>query len=252
MPYVNNLFYRKESGEGRPLLFVHGWLGSNESWSLVEKNLDLENPMIFYDQRCHGNSKCKEFEVEDLAKDLKSLIDELDLEKPVLIGHSMGGMTSLTYAALYNNLEYLILLGTCISTPKPKIGSPKYFLNELDTMNREEWAEKIAENYVGEVKDKKLKEMSKKELMEANDKPIRYGLRAMDNYNLKDKVDNITSQSTVIAGSKDSAITLEMSKNLADLLDSNLIKIECGHLMLQEEPEKVAEIIAEIIQTEVK
>ncbi|MFB6217186.1 MAG: alpha/beta fold hydrolase, partial [Candidatus Aenigmatarchaeota archaeon] len=65
-------------GEGTPIIFIHGWLGSRKFWQLITPYLEIENPLIFYDQRCHGDSPCSKFKVETLAEDLENLIKELE------------------------------------------------------------------------------------------------------------------------------------------------------------------------------
>ena len=204
---------------------------------------------MFYDQRCHGNSENGKFTMSSLAEDLHSLIEHLELEDPVLVGHSMGGMTALQYAAEYDNFSGLVLLATSASTPDPENESVKYFLEKFDELSKEEWAEKITENYVADSERQEIKDMTRKELRKADERPIRYGLEAMIEYNVTDKLENFDKPAVVVAGEKDGAITREKSEEAAELLDCKLKVLQTSHQMLPEKPEKVARIIEKVVDS---
>lgn len=235
---VESLKVEKIPGEGTPIVFVHGWLGSKESWSQVKEELEIDNPLIFYDQRCHGESPCSNFRIEDLAEDLGKVISELD-EEPFIVGHSMGGMTALQYSTKNDNYCGLVLLGTCASTPRPKYRSPKFFLEKLEELARDTWAEMIADNYAEDSPE--VREGAVQELKNAGRKPVVYGLKAMIAYDVRDELSDENAK--VVAGEKDSAIPVEQCRELSELLNCDLEVINSSHLMLQETPEKIAEII---------
>lgn len=229
-------------GKGTPLIFIHGWLGSKESWSMVRDRLNIQNPLIFYSQRCHGESGCESFDIEDLAEDLK-LITE-DFHNPILIGHSLGGMTALKYSTISDNYSGLILFGTCASTPNPKYKSVKYFLDKLEEIPRKNWAEMITDNYA-ENADQKLREQSIEELCNSDIRVLEDGLKAMINYDVSQNIEN--EEALVIAGNEDNAIQKQQVKKLSGLLNCKYLEIDATHLMLQETPEKIADIIEDSI-----
>jgi pimeloyl-ACP methyl ester carboxylesterase len=231
-------------GTGTPIVFVHGWLGSKNSWDQVRDEPGLENPQIFYSQRCHGDSGCQEFLIEDLASDLEEITEEL--EKPVIVGHSMGGMTALKYSTMSDNFSGLVLLGTCASTPKPNYESPQYFLDMLGDIARDKWAGLIADNYA--EGSQKMREQSFRELLDADTEPITNGLKAMIEYDVTNELEK--ENAIVVAGEKDGAIKPEQSRKVSDLLDCEFKLIDSSHLMLQERPEKIAEIIEDLVKNQ--
>lgn len=244
MSVMDRIDYRFEDGEGRPLIFVHGWLGSKDFWQLITPYMNTKRPMLFYDQRCHGGSKDLDFSMRDLADDLHLLIEELELDEPLLVGHSMGGMTVLKYATLYDNFSGLCLLGSCADTPEPENRSVEYFLEKFDEIPRKEWAEKIADNYIlGDRK--KMKEMTEEELVQADERAVKQGLKAMKEYDVRDELEGLEVEALVLAGSLDGAITLEKSRELAELLNCRLEVLDVTHQMLPERPEEIGELIEE-------
>lgn len=244
---IEGISYRTEEGTGKPLIFIHGWLGSKQSWNRVEQEIDIENPKVFYDQRCHGDSSCSEFDFEELAEDLRQLLEKLDIEQPLLVGHSMGGMVALTYTTLYDDVSGLLLIGTPADTPEPENHSPRFFLEKFGSMDRRAWAIEIVENYAGDSEKDRFKDMARRELIEAGDTEVIYSLGSMLSYDLKDELEELDVPAAVVAGTEDDAITMEKSRELAELLDCSLHKIEASHLMLQEKPGELAELLEDFI-----
>ena len=247
MEKFNGLEYQLEEGTGRPIIFVHGWLGSKDFWTLLTPHLKIDNPTLRYNQRCHGNSTCEPFTIKKLARDLHNLVEELEMKYPILVGHSMGGMTALQYAADYNNFSGLVLLATSASTPDPQNKSVEYFLKKYDELEKEEWAEEIADNYVAETEKSEIREMTRRELEKAGERPIKFGLKAMIEYDVTKQIKDFEKPAVVVAAEKDGAITKEKSEEAADLLNCELKTLHTSHQMLPEQPEKIAEIIEEVV-----
>ena len=81
-------------GSGRPVVLIHGWPLSSESWS--EQIAPLTGAgfrVVAYDRRGFGRSDkpSKGFDYDTLADDLDSVLSELDLTDATLVGFSMGG-----------------------------------------------------------------------------------------------------------------------------------------------------------------
>lgn len=96
------LLNHKRLGQGQPLIILHGFLGSLDNWLTLGKRFAENHEVILVDQRNHGKSfHSDKFDYDEMVTDLESLIDELSVEKPILLGHSMGGKTVMQYAAFY-------------------------------------------------------------------------------------------------------------------------------------------------------
>lgn len=242
-----NIDYKRFEGNGAPLIFVHGWLGSRHSFDFVRKRLRIENPHIVYDQRCHGERDCSPFSMEDLARDLGEIVEDIDQE-PIPVGHSLGGFTVLQYLADSDFNGKAVLLGTCASTPEPVNEDPQYFMDNLDRMPREQWAEKIVSNYTSENTPEKIKQMAVTEMIDSDREPLEYPLRAMIGYDVREKLGS--HDAIVVAGTDDGAITMDKSRELADLLNCPLEKIKSSHLMLQEKPDKITALIEDFLEPE--
>ena len=93
-------------GEGRPILILHGFLGMSDNWKTLGNDFSEAGFQVhLIDQRNHGRSPhSSTFNYLELAKDVKEYIDSHGLKNVVLIGHSMGGKTAMTAAALFPHL----------------------------------------------------------------------------------------------------------------------------------------------------
>ncbi|HEX7036048.1 MAG TPA: alpha/beta hydrolase [Pseudomonadales bacterium] len=96
-------FHFLEWGEpGRPaVLLLHGGNQSAHSWDLVSLALSGEFHVLALDQRGHGDSEWSRgahYGIDEMMQDAAAFIAAAGPERPVVVGHSMGGMVALTLA----------------------------------------------------------------------------------------------------------------------------------------------------------
>jgi len=89
-------------GEGEPLLWLHGFMGSGTDWTYIFKEPPAGFQLIAPDLRGHGASTnpSNEFSFREAAHDVLGLLDELRLDTIRAIGVSGGGLTLLHMATL--------------------------------------------------------------------------------------------------------------------------------------------------------
>jgi pimeloyl-ACP methyl ester carboxylesterase len=98
-----NIHYQRV-GEGPDLVLIHGLTGNLAVWHLkVVPLLRRHYRVLTYDLRGHGYSDMPPtgYTTDDMAEDLGYLLDALEIERPILTGHSYGSDTALTYALLH-------------------------------------------------------------------------------------------------------------------------------------------------------
>jgi N-formylmaleamate deformylase len=97
-------YYRSTPvGSGIPILFLHGVTDDGLCWSRVAGALSPDYDIILMDQRGHGLSDApvRDYSAEDRAVDTAGLISSLELDHPILFGHSMGAETAVVTASLF-------------------------------------------------------------------------------------------------------------------------------------------------------
>ncbi len=97
-----NLYYESH-GTGRPMILLHGGLGSSDMYAPVLPQLTQRHQVVTVDLQGHGRTADidRPIDVRLMADDIAALIDELGLEKPDVVGYSLGGGVALHTAAKY-------------------------------------------------------------------------------------------------------------------------------------------------------
>jgi len=110
--------YVDERGDGQPaLVFLHYYGGSSRTWDGVIRDLAGRYRSVAMDHRGWGNSDAPEqgYTIGDLANDVQDVIEALNLERYVLVGHSMSGKV----AQLFASRRPLGLQGVVLVAPSP-------------------------------------------------------------------------------------------------------------------------------------
>ncbi len=129
----------KELGnpEAQPLLILHGVFGSLDNWLTLGRQFSEHYRVFLIDQRNHGRSPHDpKMNYAILAHDLNNFIKEHKLEKPLLIGHSMGGKVVMQFALTYPNaFEKMVVVD--ISPRKYNVSHHEAILNGLKAIDVE-------------------------------------------------------------------------------------------------------------------
>ena len=106
------LHYTRTGGAKPPLLLTHGFSDDGLCWTPVAEILSANYDVIMLDARGHGRSEGPEegYGSVEHAADVAAVITGLGLQKPAVLGHSMGAMTALALAGTYPTLPGAILL----------------------------------------------------------------------------------------------------------------------------------------------
>jgi pimeloyl-ACP methyl ester carboxylesterase len=111
-----------DGGSGNlPVVFTHSFGGDVSHWTNQLSHIRKTRRALALDFRAHGKSGASldsHFTAESLANDIVAIVDGLDIDKFVLVGHSMGGSAAIAYADSHaNRVAGLVLAGTPGKTP---------------------------------------------------------------------------------------------------------------------------------------
>jgi pimeloyl-ACP methyl ester carboxylesterase len=110
---IRHHYYRTGSGGGAkpPLVLLHGFQESGLSWLRAARALERNYDAIMLDARGHGRSDgvATGYSPELLAEDAAGAIRALSLDRPILLGHSMGATTAALVATSPDLVRAVIL-----------------------------------------------------------------------------------------------------------------------------------------------
>lgn len=106
------IHYYRIGGGKPPLVLAHGITDDGMCWSPIAEVLATDFDVVMVDARGHGKSDAPEdgYTLQNLGTELADVIQALKLDQPILLGHSMGAITTLVATGLNPSLPRAILL----------------------------------------------------------------------------------------------------------------------------------------------
>jgi pimeloyl-ACP methyl ester carboxylesterase len=129
------LFYEEAEGDEPPILLVHGWCCDHTYFApQFEHFAEQGHRVVALDLRGHGKSEKPEqsYTMQLFADDLVWTCRQIGLEKPTLIGHSMGGIVAFDLAARYPDVpSAVVMLDAAVVLPSASRAAIPSFLRQL-------------------------------------------------------------------------------------------------------------------------
>ncbi len=248
---INNInLFVKDEGQGEPVLvFLHFWGGSSATWNGVTSILKNNFRCISYDHRGWGKSDKPEsgYSISELASDTMELINKLALQNYILVGHSMGGKIA-QYIAAQNpeGLQKLILVA-----PSPAVPTMMPAQMHQQMINAYTSTEGIngtidhvfnAPDLSPEIRAQVINDI------QSNNESSRIGWPTIALLeDVSEGVSDINIPTLIIAGENDVVDTPErLEEEVRSIIPgaSMIVIPAVGHLVMSQQPEKVAEYIA--------
>ena len=211
-----------------PLVFVHGVGLTHEIWKpQIDYFKDYTN--LSYDILGHGKTPLKKTNIsfDDFSEQLIKLINELNFQKIHLVGFSIGSLVARNFATKHNDrLQSLILLGSIYkrSEEQQKIVNDRFNLAKKNhTLSKQALKRWFTDNYL--EKNPNIYEKISS-ILEGNNKEnflkvYELFILHKNNENFK----NIKVNTLIMTGENDIGSTVEMSKNLSNVIENSQLKV---------------------------
>ncbi|MFJ7640508.1 2-succinyl-6-hydroxy-2,4-cyclohexadiene-1-carboxylate synthase [Peribacillus sp. NPDC046944] len=102
------------AGNGEPIVCLHGFTGNRDTWDFLVPMLQDRYSLIMVDIIGHGETMAPDdfqrYGMEQVAKDLKLILEKLKLRKAHILGYSMGGRLALAFSCLYPEYVHTLML----------------------------------------------------------------------------------------------------------------------------------------------
>ncbi|MEJ2003625.1 MAG: alpha/beta hydrolase [Cyclobacteriaceae bacterium] len=241
------LRYRTQ-GSGNPFILLHGFCECNEIWNPVLKKLSGNFQLILPDLPGHGKTPLNDqiLSLGDVAQSVLELIEELGLQEPVIMGHSMGGYVTLS--AVQQRPELFSEFGLIHSTAYADSDEKKENRNKSIEFVLNNGADAFFDVFVPGLYHKEgpwISEVDQMIRKTPRETVIRYTEMMRDRPERIDIVKSWSNEILFVGGDMDSFISAESLENQAKMADKSVLHIlpETGHLSMFEDPDKLAEII---------
>ena len=91
------------SGEGKCVVFIHGYCETTHIWESFEQELSRHYQVALVELPGHGDSPLRQdsFSIDDIADEVHDGLLAIGIDEYFVIGHSLGGYISLALAELY-------------------------------------------------------------------------------------------------------------------------------------------------------
>jgi pimeloyl-ACP methyl ester carboxylesterase len=246
------MHYVRSGGEKPPVVLLHGLAGNGTTWAPLAHALEHDFDVVMPDARGHGASSAPRhgYRYDDHANDVVGLLRALDLARPVLLGHSMGGMTAAVVASRRAGLRGLILVDPTFLSPERQRD-----VRDSDVANQHRRTIGLHKSdLVAELRARHPRRSLEivELLAEArlNTCMSAFDVLTPPNPDYRDLVSVIDVPSLLVIGDGSPVVTLEVATELCRL--NPRLRIEqiqdAGHGLPFEQPDRLGEVVATFLR----
>ena len=245
--------YVQDVGKGFPFVFVHGYLGSSEMWNFQKKFFSKHYRVIIPALPGFGEShNIKSLDsINKMAREIIGLLDQKNIDKFNLIGHSMGGMIVQEITKLIGDRVNKLI---CFAT-----GSIGEIPGRFETID--ETREKLKKDgievsfsrvpkkwFVKGDKDKNYY-LCKNAVKDVSLETADNALLAMKNWRGKEDLKNIKNETLIIWGDKDTSYNFDQVDTLNKNIKNSRLEIfkDCAHNVHLEQPDEFNNLVQKFI-----
>jgi pimeloyl-ACP methyl ester carboxylesterase len=223
-----NQAYERREGDSPTLVFLHGTGCDSVDWHAVLRHLPSGLDTLSIDFRGHGESSVpnEDFEFRDLSLDIHLALEILHIERPIIVGHSLGGMVGIELSTRRTLAGLILLEGwTSLSV------AGNAFEKGQRTGN-------LSDHQIGEIDRKR--EATLKRFGGDQWRGFWHTVKEFDGSAALEAIDIPVYE---IYGSSLASPDSQSQLNIPDRSNIHVEWVEgCGHFLPHEVPEKVAEI----------
>lgn len=242
-----------EKGQGKPVVLIHGFCETGKMWIPFAEALSSDFRVVCPDLPGFGDSPIAgdQISLEEVAVQLEEWMEEQKIQRPIVIGHSLGGYVALALLELLGNK--IKALGLFHSTAFADDEEKKQMRNRTVTFLQKNGVEKFVTSFVPPLFPEARREELAAEIQNAIEDAKRSSLEGLIAYSraMRDRKDrlevlkNFSGPKLLIAGTEDGAVKIEASrKQKGDF--THYVELEgVGHMGMIEAMEKTLKVLKE-------
>jgi pimeloyl-ACP methyl ester carboxylesterase len=242
-------------GRGRPVILLHGWLGSWGLWQETMVYLSRYYRTYALDFWGFGESgkKRETYAVPDFVSMVDQFMDQLGIEQSPLVGHSMGGTVSLGVAIRYpNRVPKVVVIGS------PIVGSSLNILLKLSgrrffasLLYKNMWLFQLYYRAMSRfyTKDPNWPEMMDRDLSRTTLESFLYSIASLRKTDLRPALNKISIPAMGMYGDKDIVVHPDQWKPmLAGIEHARIERFHnAGHFIMLDEPQRFTDVLKDFL-----
>ncbi len=247
-------------GEGPTFLFVHGFAMTSRVWTKQFRDLPRAGiRTVAFDHRGHGGSTAPmdETSIDNLADDVRVVIEGLDLRDAVVVGHSMGGMALLAFVVRYPEVAAARLRGMVLVSTGARLGLASVpFLPQAivpfttgfvrsGAWARSDWSRIAARLLFGKDAVPSQVELARVLLASAREETVVGCARALTSFDVSGQLGRVTVPTLVVNGTADLLTTPGDARQLARGIPGARLELlpGAGHMVMLEQAERFGALL---------
>jgi pimeloyl-ACP methyl ester carboxylesterase len=242
-------------GHGRPVIFLHGWLGSWRYWFPTMERVAENFRTYSFDFWGFGESRRKSTyeSIQNYSDQVIRFLDELGIDRVLLVGHSMGGMVALKTA-----INHPRRISRVAAVGAPIVGDSLSWLLKLtdrpilaDAFTRVPWFRRfLFSQFLGETNDPHVHEILD-DSVKSSSTTLRNAVGSMWRTDLRPELPRLTVPTLIVHGGRDEIV----HPNQADLFDNVpsaevVVMPESRHFPLLDEADLFNDILLRFLKQE--
>ncbi|MEI6180207.1 MAG: alpha/beta hydrolase [Chloroflexales bacterium] len=212
----NQVVHYEVFGRGRPVLFLHGWLGSWRYWFPTVEVIAEHFRTYSFDFWGFGDSRRSQTResIQAYSDQVIRFLDAMGIDQVMVVGHSMGGMVALKTALSYpDRIKRVVTVGAPIDGNSLswllKLTNQRVFANAFA---RWPWVRrKLFHFFLGETSDPAVSEMID-DSVKSSANTLRYAVNSMWRTDLRSELPHLRVPALIIHGGRDDIVNPNQAK----------------------------------------
>lgn len=244
--HVGGLTAWREAGSGTPVVFLHGLGGTRLSWGPQLRGLSDSFRCIAWDMPGYGQSApITPLTYRSIADRLVALFDELNLDRPDVVGLSFGGMHALHTAIHHpSRIGRMVLVDSSPAFGMDGTTAEEWIRSRLEPLDRGQTPGDAAQHVIDAITATPLTGQIREETVEAfsqiSPDGFRSAVHCLPSNDVRGHLASIPHKTLVIVGELDRETPVSYAKVLSDgLPNAHLTVLDgVGHLTPAEDPDR--------------
>lgn len=248
------------NGHGPTFLFVHGFAMTSRVWTKQFRDLPRAGiRAVAFDHRGHGASTVPmvETSIDNLADDVRVVVEGLDLRDAMVVGHSMGGMALLAFAVRYPEVAAARLRGLVLVSTAARLGLTHVPLLSRAAVpfttgfvrsgawSRSDWSASAARLLFGKDPVPSQVDLARVLLASAREETVVGCAHAMASFDLTRQLARVAVPTLVVNGTADLLTTPGDARRLARGIPGARLELVsgAGHMVMLERAERFGALL---------